>query len=1331
MQTLRYDDLGTVNAVKILPKINIYNGYIQLTTELDSHIEEGDIVFISYSGNPTTYPDSEILLDNYIYTKISDHNIYSEFSTGYMVINVNKNNNTFVINRKIETIPANKELNDHYVSKISINNANINNGGEIDSTFIRSAEIFGNNLIWKQGVMYNGNITNLNIINKYDDNYISLKVEYNIDFVKYLTLNNNNYGYSYFFNMSSSIKNSDIDFGIFNNCRIKSTNTPKSNIRGGYFYDCVVLNNKITNGYFEKTTLNNCDWIYGKWNSTSEFNTLWKNGIFLNGVFSQDYTWENGTFIDGVFKGIWKNGDFNGGIFSAQTNSIWEKGNFNGGILSGNSNINVYNCDLNGGVIENSIISYSNLKNGEINNSTIKKSNILTVKIKNSDVFDNNYVSGLIEDTNVFNSVFNSNDITIKKSNFYFNNKINNGKFENNNFKNGTIINNGNFYNNLFDIDNDTIQQCKIKTITLLSGTTEFKQVIYAELIDGTHFTTNDIGSVILFGFENDNLNTTFTIPQLSTYNDPTSYNGSFSVFPSIGQNYVLLGEVTENYSDEIGIIKKTLSENTSLNIINNGYFEKDEFLNTIINNGEFVNTFMHSATTFNNGNFKGGTFYSTQTEQNNIWIDGNFYNGDFGLNNNNNKDIYAIIDDANTEIVSDSSSSTTSIVIDSIYPRLFDTSAGGQTISVTISSSTMLNYEAWVDESTSQIIALPYELIFKIKCNNNKVRVITWLDNSNNIVSIVDLDKTTSNPLNGSGNIYKSFNDIYDNGYIYKYYYNEQNTDFIYLIFQSEKIKILYYQSHAYEENSYNINYKNMWSVANTGYYTHPLPVLTSSEDNTSAVTNYKISGNDTDWIYGTSVPPWILKIDYQGSQGDIHYVDWSLLSGSSTYTIDTPANFNGSSIDNYTLDINNFTTPNILKNDLTTLHTEYLNMKNSSLNTPYNNSFLDWMSYHTLHRNDSGDTSFGCSGSTYDQSHQYIDIIENWSGETAGWVFHPNQQGPCNDGNLGSECTWVGETSSTISEILKIPSVDILSASESYLLEITHLDLVADIIFVIMTNGYPLSNSLGSINTTNSNGIPQTSSFILNGYNDWAYIEIRLNSQQQTSFYTINEASIKRIKNLSEFPSEYVVSNTGITNYGVPMKKIDEVYTDDKIIKQGDSLYNINIQDTLLFESYYKYRKNYYTTLQSSLMSDSIINKYYHNDDFTSNDFTEQDKLEFQRWNQNLQTSTVNFERKAGIQMKTINQNLDISTYHDNFSGGTFYNGNFYGIWEDGKWANGDFFGWNGLISPTGVTSLTPPNTTNPDTIAKISTYHKNIEYLKSKNKYYEIPPWVKNKK
>jgi len=978
MQTLRYDDIGTINAVKLLSKINSYNDFIQLTTEIDSHIEEGDIVFITYSGNSISYSNDEIILDNYIYTN-NNNNIYSEYSTGYLVINVNKNNNSFVINRKINTIPANKDLIEHYVSKITINNANINNG-EINSTFIKNSNVSGNELIWKQGVMCGGDIDNITINNKYSEKYITLNIKYIDSFIKHLNLNNNNFGYSYFFNLSSTIKDTIINFGSFYNCRITSSTI--STIYNGYFYKSNIINNKIENGYFEETTLNNCEWLYGKWNNLStNFNTSWKDGIFINGIFDYNNIWEYGTFLNGIFRGIWKNGIFNNGIFK----SSLKQGEFNGGILSGNSNTTIYNCNINGGIIENTIISDSNLKNGNIKNSTIKNSIISNnIIINKCNMFNNNYISGTITETNFFNNNFNNTDIKIENSIFYSNNIINGGNFKNNIFKNQTVINNGDFYNNLFKIDKNTKQQCKIKTITLLSGTTSFKNIIYAELIGKNHFTSNDANSIVtLSGFENNNLNGNFNISNLTEYNDPTSYNGVFSTFPSIGENYILLGQTNEIYSNEIGIITKQLYENTSKNIINNGNFEKDEFVESIINNGVFINTYMHSATTFNQGQFNGGVFSSTELEQNNIWYGGDFFNGDFGLNINNNKDIYTILDNVNTKIISNSISGHSNIFIENIYPRLYD-KIYKQLLDITISSSTMLNYKPWNDINSTQIIALPYELIFKINCNSNKILLMTWLNNSNNNISIVDLEKTISNPLNGDGVIYKDFNDIYDNGYIYKDYFNDYTSDFIYLRFQSEKIKNLYNQSILYEINSYVINYKNIWSIANTGYYTHPLPVLTSIEDNTSKVTNYTINGNNTDWIYGTSVPPWILnKTPYV----NFHYINWSLLSGvsSNTFTITTPTHFNDNIVKNYNLNINNLSTPQELKTDLSLLHNEFIDIKNSTLNIPYNNTFLDWMTYHSKYRNNSGDTSFGYSGSTLGQN--ILEDISNWSG-SSGWT-------------------------------------------------------------------------------------------------------------------------------------------------------------------------------------------------------------------------------------------------------------------------------------------------------------------------------------------------------
>ena len=92
MGTLRYDDLGSINAVKLLPKIDSYNGYIQLYTELDSHIEIGSNIFITYSGDTTDLNiGTDVILDNYIYMVYSNDFIYDSFAQGYTVIYIDKN----------------------------------------------------------------------------------------------------------------------------------------------------------------------------------------------------------------------------------------------------------------------------------------------------------------------------------------------------------------------------------------------------------------------------------------------------------------------------------------------------------------------------------------------------------------------------------------------------------------------------------------------------------------------------------------------------------------------------------------------------------------------------------------------------------------------------------------------------------------------------------------------------------------------------------------------------------------------------------------------------------------------------------------------------------------------------------------------------------------------------------------------------------------------------------------------------------------------------------------------------------------------------------------
>jgi len=319
-----------------------------------------------------------------------------------------------------------------------------------------------------------------------------------------------------------------------------------------------------------------------------------------------------------------------------------------------------------------------------------------------------------------------------------------------------------------------------------------------------------------------------------------------------------------------------------------------------------------------------------------------------------------------------------------------------------------------------------------------------------------------------------------------------------------------------------------------------------------------------------------------------------------------------------------------------------------------------------------------------------------------------------------------WEGVPSQTEIRILTIDSgiTTNMNSGHSYKLNIEHKELYCDISISGITEiiiGYIQYNN-NSYNTT---------TIIFNGINNFNKLLIKLPLMSSQNTFKIYNITIQEILNTTDVSSDYVVTNSGITHYGVPMKKINERYNDDKIIKIGDSIYNLNIQDTILFDSYYKFRKNYKNSLESALITTPIIYEYYNNNNnYINDDYTEQDKLEFKRWNQNLQTSTLNFERKAGLQIKTINQYINSTYYHDLFSGGTFYNGNFYGKWVNGKWYNGVFFGWNDLINPSGITSLTAPIKTNPDIKIKNTTYYKNIEYLKRKKKYYEIPPWEKNK-
>jgi len=126
----------------------------------------------------------------------------------------------------------------------------------------------------------------------------------------------------------------------------------------------------------------------------------------------------------------------------------------------------------------------------------------------------------------------------------------------------------------------------------------------------------------------------------------------------------------------------------------------------------------------------------------------------------------------------------------------------------------------------------------------------------------------------------------------------------------------------------------------------------------------------------------------------------------------------------------------------------------------------------------------------------------------------------------------------------------------------------------------------------------------------------------------------------------------------------------------------------------------------------------------------FTTDEKVEFQTWNSNIQTSMINFNRVCGIQMKTVNvPSPIIDSYKDDFYNGNFYNGVFYGKWHDGKWGNGEFKGWNSATTITTSGSsqhLQSPIAINITNALNVTQFYENYNHLKKKDLYYDIAPW-----
>jgi len=425
-----YLDLGPRNSALMINRYEEDNGYLAIFTNLDTHIEVNDTVFITENGG-----NSE--LDNFISYKYNDNFPFTDFSQGYKVIKVEKDKNKIVIDKIFKDTIINLNLSEHYVSLVKGEEGIIKNS-EINGAIWKNGSLINNKII--QGIFIEANSTGSTFISKYEDNYQSLKRFVSNDG---LLVNQNNYTYGYNFvgysgkTSESELINSDINSGNFYKCNIISNNKTRT-ILNGYFVDCKIDNYLIKGGYFLNCEIkDNCEWYNGTYenNDGSKFGpSTWRNGTWALGNFSGK-TWLNGTFngIDNTLfiDSIWENGRFNNGIISEST---WNNGFFDNGKFS--------NSDWSGGTFNNGTMYNSNWSGGTVNNGTFQevywmdgtfnKGNIIDSIWLNGDVrygiIQGTWFGGKFYDGKIYNS-------TWVDGIFY------NGIFENSIWSGGTFFN--------------------------------------------------------------------------------------------------------------------------------------------------------------------------------------------------------------------------------------------------------------------------------------------------------------------------------------------------------------------------------------------------------------------------------------------------------------------------------------------------------------------------------------------------------------------------------------------------------------------------------------------------------------------------------------------------------------------------------------------------------------------------------------------------------------------------------------------------------------------------------------------------------------------------
>lgn len=641
IETARYNNFGSGNAVKLLQKVDNFGGYIKLYSELDSHFEVNDIIYISYKGDSSYYfsnnGSDQFTLDNEILAKFSDNYPYYEFKNGYLVLDVNQNENSFVINKIISDIPINSLLNNHYASKVKCNDITIYNGS-LDGVLIYNANISSatyDSVDLIQSVVFGGDIKNTTIKNKYKENYISLFCTYNQTnniITKNVNFNNTSLGYSYFYDLSNSIKNCNIESGVYSNCNLQS-NIGLLNINNGYYSGCTFNNYNIYNGIFHNCFLNNLNFYNGTWRNP-EMNipfpstSIWYNGIFDSGVFNGN-TWHNGVFNSGNFgiiggnKTTWYDGSFNNGSVK---NTIWYNGVFNNGTIEYSS---WYDGSFNNGTIKNSTWYNGTFKSGEFIDSQWYNG-----KFNNGSIHDSTNVSAK---TYILNGEFNGGDISSK---YILGGTFNAGNIKNSNIYDANIFGSQLYMVNMYDgVISDTLlteystikssitfaSEVLVKPHSISSG-----NFVKFEFKNGHDFISNNFYNLITvsgFSFNIVGLDKVHRLQSSPSISD-TNYPGGINNM--LGTNYIVTTTpFIDAYTNARGFIIANVKKRNRITI-NKGTFNTCNFRNSDIYDGNYYIANITGDTNFYNGNFYSGNFLSIDNIENN-WYNGNFYNGIFG----------------------------------------------------------------------------------------------------------------------------------------------------------------------------------------------------------------------------------------------------------------------------------------------------------------------------------------------------------------------------------------------------------------------------------------------------------------------------------------------------------------------------------------------------------------------------------------------------------------------------------------------------------------------------------------------------------------------------